>query len=54
MCIEENNWNKYLTLVSTDERKDTLKKFEELWSKIRNLIRWITNNPGEKYLKNQI
>ena len=26
--IEENNWNKYLTLVPTDESKDLLKKYE--------------------------
>ena len=39
-------------LVSTDESKDTLKRFEELWSKIRDLIRSVTNNSGnydEKY-----
>ena len=28
--IEENYENKYLTLVRTDERKDTSKKYEEL------------------------
>ena len=39
-------------LVSTDESKDTWKRFEELWSKIRDLIRSVTNNSGnydEKY-----
>ena len=39
-------------LVSTDESKDTLRRFEELWSKIRDLIRSVTNNSGnydEKY-----
>ena len=42
--IEETNGNKYLTLVPTDESKDTLKKHEELWNKIRDLARSITNN----------
>ena len=41
--IEENYENKYLTLVRTDESKDTSKKYEELWNKIRYLIRTITN-----------
>ena len=38
--IKESNRNKYLTLVFSE--KCTLKKYEELWSKIRNLIRSIT------------
>ena len=52
--IKESNWNKYLTLVPIDERKDTLKKFEEIWNKIRDLIRVVTNNSDdcdEKYMK---
>ena len=52
--IEENNENKYLTLVSTDKSKDTLKKYTELWDKIKDLIRSITKTPGnysEKYMK---
>ena len=31
-------------LVPNDENKDTLKKYEEMWSKIRDLIRSVTNN----------
>ena len=44
--IEEGNENKYLTLVSNDKIKDTLKMYEELWEKffIRAFIRSITNN----------
>ena len=38
-CIEESNENKYLTLVPTDESKDILKTHEELWTKIRDLVR---------------
>ena len=42
--IEESIGNKYLTVVSTDESKDTLKKYEEIWSKIcRDCIRSIRN-----------
>lgn len=35
---KEINGNKYLTLVSTDENKDTLNKYEELWGKVKGLI----------------
>ena len=38
----EININKYSTLVSTNESKEKNKKCEELWSKIRDLIRSIT------------
>ena len=40
--FEEINKNKYLTLVPTNESKEIMKKYEELYSKIRNLIRSIT------------
>ena len=40
--FEEINVNKYLTLVSTNESKEKIKKYEELWIKIRDLIRSIT------------
>ena len=43
-----------MTLVPIDESKDTLKKHEELWSKIRDLIISKTNNSDdydEKYIK---
>ena len=51
--IEKCNGNKCLTLVPTDESKDTRKKYQELWSKIGDLIRSITNNSDnydEKYM----
>ena len=41
--FKEINGNKYLTLVSTNETKEKRKKYEELWSKIRDLI-WMKNN----------
>ena len=39
--FEEVIKNKYLTLVPTNERKEVTKKYEELWSKVRDLIRSI-------------
>ena len=52
--FEEINGNKYLTLVPTNESKEKIKKYEELWSKIRDLIRSVTKNSDdydEKYMK---
>ena len=45
--FEEINGNEYLTLVPVKENKEKIKKYEELWIKIRDLIRSIT----KKYLK---
>ena len=36
--IEEKNENKYLTLISTDDNKEALIKYTELWNKIKYLI----------------
>ena len=52
--FQEINKCKYLTLVSTNESKEKIKKYEELCSKIRDLIRSMTKNPDdydENYLK---
>ena len=52
--FEEINGSKYLTLVPTNESKEKIKKYEELWSKIRYLIRSITKSADdydEKYTK---
>ena len=38
------NGNKYLRLVPTNESKKKIKKYEELWIKIRDFIRPITKN----------
>ena len=46
-CIEENNWNKYLTLVSTDKSKDVLTKYIEFWDGIKNLISEMNDKPDE-------
>ena len=52
--FEEINKSKYLTLVSTNESREKNKLHEELWSKIRDLIRSITKKSydyDEKYMK---
>ena len=52
--FEENNGNKYLTLVPTNESKEKIKKYEELWIKIGDLIRSITkklDDYDEKHMK---
>ena len=51
---KEDNRNKYLTLVHIDRSKNTVKKYEELWNKIRDLTRPKSNNSDdydEKYKK---
>ena len=55
--IKEANGNICLILVSTDKSKDTLKRYLELWNKIRDFIRLIANNSdnhNEKYMKIKI
>ena len=54
--FEEINGNKYLALVPTNESKEKIKKYEELWIKNRYLIRSITKNSADsdddkKYIK---
>ena len=52
--FEEINGNNYLTLVPANESKGKIKKYEELWIKIWDLIRSITKNfddYDEKYMK---
>ena len=40
--FEEIDKNKYSTLVPTNESKEKIKKHEELWNKIKDLIKSIT------------
>ena len=42
--FEEVNGNKYLILVPANESKEKIEKYEELWSKIRDLIISVTKN----------
>ena len=51
--IEESNENKYLTLVPTDESIYILEKYEEPWTKQKNLIRSNSDIYDEKYMKNK-
>ena len=44
----------YLTLVSPNKSKEKMKKYEDLWSIIRDLIRSVTkisDDHYEKYMK---
>ena len=54
--FEEIDKNKYLTLVSTNESKEKNEKYEEMWSKIRDLIRSVTKNSDcyDEIYENQI
>ena len=52
--FEEVNKNSYSLLVSTNDSKEKTKKYEELWSESRHLIRSLTKSSGnydEKYMK---
>ena len=50
--FKEINGNKYLKLVLTNESKVKIKKYEELWIKIRNLIRTKKSDDyDEKHIK---
>ena len=46
--FEEINGNRYLTLVPTIESKEKTKKYEEMWIKIKDLIRW-TDKKSDDY-----
>ena len=52
--FDENNGSKYFTLVATNESKEEMKKYGDLWIKIRYLVRLITkelDDYSETYLK---
>ena len=52
--FEKIKESKYLMLVPSNESKEKIKKYEELWSKVRDLIRSITkklDGYDEKYMK---
>ena len=44
---EENEGNKHLNLAFTDNNSEVLKKYAQLWNRIKNLIEKIDNKPGE-------
>ena len=45
--IEEKEGNKYLNFAYTDNNKEVLKKYVELWDGTKNLIEKIDNKSGE-------
>ena len=45
--FEEINGNKYLMLVPTTDSKEKVRKYKELWSTIRDLIRSIAKNSDD-------
>ena len=49
--IEEKNGSKYLVFDSTDENKEVLKKYTELWDGIKNEIETINGGKKGKYGK---
>ena len=52
--FEEIAGNRYLTLILTNESKEKIKKCEEPWIKIRDLIKSVTKISGdydEKYMR---
>ena len=52
---EEKNGNKYLILNSVDENKEVLKKYADVWDRIKNNIKAIhdgeESNYGKDYMK---
>ena len=46
-CFQKIKGNRYLTLVPTNKSKEKIKKYEELWSKIRDSVRLINRNSDE-------
>ena len=52
--FEEVNKSKYLTLVPAEDSKEEIEKYEELWSKIRDLIKSINKSSDDynrRYMK---
>ena len=52
--IKEKNGNKYLTFASTNENKEVLKKYTELWDEIKYLIKTINGGKSVEYGKGLI
>ena len=50
--IEEKGVNKYLVFDSTDENKELLKKYNDVWNEIQNEIKTINGGKENDYEKN--
>ena len=49
--IEEDNGNKFIVFDSTDENKEVLKKYTELWDGIKNKTEIINGDKASEYGK---
>ena len=49
--IEENNGNKYLVFISTDDNKNILAKLTKLWDDIKHFIETINEGKKDEYEK---
>ena len=49
--IEKENEDKYLIFASTDQNKEALKKYTELWDEIKNQIKTINGGKQIEYKK---
>ena len=49
--IEERNGNKYLSFGSVDENKEVLKKYADVWDRIKNKIKAINGGKENDYEK---
>ena len=47
--IEEKGMNKYLIFDSTDENKELLKKYNDVWNGIKNKIGEVNNGESDNY-----
>ena len=49
--IEEEEGNKYLNIASTDSNSEVLKKYEEVWSGIKDWLEKINSSKSGEYGK---
>ena len=47
--IEEKNGDKYLNIASTDKNSEVLRKYSEVWNRIKDCIERINNNKLGEY-----
>ena len=52
--IKDENENKYLIFDSTDENKELLKKYTDVWDGIKNEIKTINGGKENDYEKNYV
>ena len=52
--IKDENENKYLIFDSTDENKELLKRYTDVWDGIKNEIKTINGGKENDYEKNYV